>query len=291
MDLATAIQEYTETVSWTRHPLMAFRTYCQVEDTWALKPEDVVGFCRYLAGRGLALKTRKVYQAAVNTFFRWLSKGDMATFNAGALEEALAEQSRIIPSLHEKKLEGPQESEVRQLIEAAYAAVPEVSPDTPLGRLARLTYLRNIAIVEALRTTGARPAELVALRLGDLELENQVARAPDGRMLYFDLASWGALMHYLLARSDPMDRPLFRQQLPVFAGHHTASVRRGLRPLNTRMPSEIVRGLRASGTITPRKLRIRFGQSLLAATADERGTARLLGVKDVVSVRRYGKGS
>ena len=97
----------------------------------------------------------------------------------------------------------------------------------------------------------------------------------------------GALMHYLLARGDPLDLPLFRQQMPVFARHHAGSASRGLQPLNVRMVNQLVRDLRTSGAMTPRKLRIRFGRSLLSATADERGTARLLGLKTMASVRRY----
>jgi site-specific recombinase XerD len=176
---------------------------------------------------------------------------------------------------------------VRQLVDAVRAALPSLSPETRTGRLARLTHLRNIAIVEMLRATGARPGETVALCLGDLDLEKQVATAPDGRLLYFDLKSWGALMHYLLVRRDPVDLPLLQQGLPLFAQHRAGSIGRPLQPLNVRMVTQLLRDLRTSPTLTATSLRIRFGRKLLAATADERGTARLLGLKTLASVRRY----
>jgi site-specific recombinase XerD len=155
------------------------------------------------------------------------------------------------------------------------------------GRLRHLTYLRNIAIVEMLRATGARPRELVALRRGDLDELNQVARAPDGRHLYFDLASWAALARYLEARRDPVFCAHLLSQVPLFARHDLRSAGQGLQPLAAARVGKILKGLRSTEMLTARALRIRFGQRLLAATADEKGTAKLLGIKGLVPVRLY----
>jgi ribosomal protein S19E (S16A) len=51
--------------------------------------------------------------------------------------------------------------------------------------------------------------------------------------------------------------------------------------------ASIIRKLRTAGGLTARSLRRRFGQRLLAATADERGTAGLLGLKRPENARPY----
>jgi integrase len=133
-----------------------------------------------------------------------------------------------------------------------------------------------------------RTGELVALRRCDLDMERQVAYARDGRELVFDLRSWAALAQYLAARNDPVAYPLLVWQAPVFARHDPSSVGRGLLPLGIKGVATILRELATSGPVRPRDLRARFGQRLLTATADVRGTAELMGLKDLPNVRRYG---
>lgn len=290
MNLMAAMEEYQQAAPWARGGLAAFRSTCRAGDTRALTPEHLLDFGQSLEFRGLAASTQAGYRSAVRRFFHWLLEKDLASFSRRALEEALVQESRLAPPVRHRAMWGAEEWEVRQLMDAAYAAAPQLSPEKPSGRLATLSYLRNIAIVEVLRSTGARPSELVALRLGDLDLLQQVATAPDGRRLYFDLKSWGAVSHYLLMRSDPVDQPLLYRHLPLFARHDAGSAKGPLEPLSTRTINHILGNLSAMPGVTPRMLRVRFGRSVLAATMDERGTARLLGLKRLASVRRYGEG-
>jgi len=289
MNLTAAVEEYLQRKPWARSGLRAFLAYSRVEDTRWLRAEDLVGFCRSLQGRGLAPNSAQVYLCVANRFVRELVERKLACFGLTALEEAIAEQGRFTEPVLDRKLAAAGEEEVRELVEAAYEAVPGINPRTGKGWRAYLTYLRNIALVETLRASGVRPAELVALRLGDLNLRDQVARAPDGRLLYFDLRSWGAVMRYLLARGDAANLPLHHQKLPVFARHDAGSGGKLAGPLHVNSVNGIVRKLRRSEMVTASSLRVRFGRSLLAATTDERGAARLLGLKRVRNVRRYGE--
>jgi site-specific recombinase XerD len=290
MDLAKAAEQYREMVPWVGWQLATFLRTCPVDDTSALRATDTVVFLRSLAERGYALGTIRVYRTVVNNFFRWLLERQLVSFGPEALKEAFREQSSVVPRRVMARYVAPEEGEVRRLIEAAYAAVPPLAPDTPRGKQRHLTYLRNIALVETFRATGVRTGELVALRRCDLDVERQVAYAPDGRELVFDLQSWAALARYLAARGDPVRYPLLVWQAPVFARHDSCSVGRGLLPLGTKGVGRILQGLGGSGPVRPRDLRIRFGQRLLAATADVKGTAELLGLKDMPHVRRYGAG-
>jgi site-specific recombinase XerD len=289
MDLVEAAEQYREMVPWVGRRLATFLATCPSEDTRALRATDSVEFLRNLAERGYAPGTIWGCRSVVNNFFRWLLDRELVSFGPEALEAAFQEQSSVVPRRVMAKYVAPEEEDVRRLIEAAYAAVPPLAPTTPRGRRWHLTYLRNIAMMETFRATGVRTGELVALRRCDLDVERQVAYARDGRELVFDLQSWAALARYLAARNDPVDRPLLVWQAPVFARHDPGSVGRGLLPLGTRGVGRIMRELGGSGAVRPRDLRARFGQRLLAATADVKGTVEMLGLKDLPGVRRYGK--
>lgn len=288
MELRTAVERHNEIAPWTQIGVARFVVYCEVDDTQLLKAEDAAGFPRALAEEGYAPLTIRHYRNTANAFLRWLLQENLVAFDAEALRQAFREQAMVVPKVSLGSMEAPKESEVSRLIEAAYAAAPRSPAESVKGRMQHLVYLRNIAIVEMLRATGIRPGELVQLRRQDLDLEREIAYAPDGRILYFDLRSWGALVRYLLARRDPAD-PLLAWKIPVFARHDTARAGDGLRPLHRRRISELLQKLRGVEGLTPRSLRVRFGQRVLEATADERGTARLLGLRRMKSMRRYGK--
>ena len=287
MELAEAAACYREIAPSAGSGLAAFVAYCPVADSGALQANYAVDFIGALASQGYAAGTILCYRTAVNGFLGWLCERDLVPFGVEALERAFLGQGEVLPRLVRGQGAGPEEGEVRQLVEAAYAARPSGPPGTAQSWRSHLVYLRNIAIVEMLRATGARPAEMAALRRGDLDEENQTARAPDGRTLYFDLASWAALARYFEARRDPVDCPLLLRQTPVFAQHGPCSAGQGSAPLVANRVGVILRSLRSSERVTARGLRVRFGRRLLAATEDEKGTARLLGIKGLEVVRRY----
>ena len=288
MDMALAVEAHNEAAPWTRIGVARFAVYCGAEDTREVRARDAVGYLETLAAEGYTVLTIRHYRNSANAFLRWLVEEGLAGFDAEALSEAFEAQALVAPSNALAKMEGPEEAEVRRLVQAAYAARPDVPEGTVAGRLRQLVYLRNIAIVETLRATGIRTSELVKLQRCDLDEERQAAEAPDGRVLYFDLESWGAVARYLSARNDPVDCPLLVWRAPVFVRHDSVQVSAELRPLHRRHISRIVQGLRETEGLTARSFRVRFGRSVLEATRDERGTAALLGLGQMKSVRRYG---
>ncbi len=173
---------------------------------------------------------------------------------------------------------------------AAHEAVPPVAPNLPSAHSRQLVYLRNAAIVETLRATGVRVSELVALRRADVDGHSQTATAPDGRRLYFDLESWAALSHYLTARGDAVNYPLFQWNLPLFARHDPVSVGLPLQPLHRAAVTHMITTLSPQAGLGASALRTRFAHLVLAATEDEAGTAALMGLRNLRSVRRYACG-
>jgi len=285
--LATAAEQFREIKPWTRHGLAAFQAYCQAEDTSELEAADLNGDLHDLASKGYAASTLLAYRTQANAFFRWLVDGELVPFGPKALNQAFTQQYKALPTQGPDRAAIPDEQDVRDLIEAARAAAPTSGPDSARGRKQRLSYLRNIAIVEMLRATGIRPGELVSLRRCDRDEARQCAYAPDGRRLYFDVESWGALARYLETRRVPAGNPLLVWQAPVFARHDPRCPGPGLTPLGPNSVRQIIAVLRTSGATRAKDLRARFAQRLLEATMDERGTARLLGIKYLPGVRRY----
>ena len=171
-------------------------------------------------------------------------------------------------------------------MEAAYTVRVPQDITRPGNRRLYLKRLRNIALLEALRATGARASELVALSRGDLEVERQQALAGDGRRLYFDIRAWAALMNYLAARDGGPGLPLLVWATPVFVRHDLGGEGKNLR-LSRRAVSEVIVKLRGEGGITAQGFRNRFARKVLEASRDVAGTAALLGVSGVRFRERY----
>jgi site-specific recombinase XerD len=189
----------------------------------------------------------------------------------------------------------PAEEALQALLEAAYSVPLPEEPNTPAGRRATLRRLRNIALLEALRASGARVGELVTLRRGDLDHREQAAivRGKGGkeRLIYFDDQSWGAIVHYVRTRQDgTTGRPV--GSLPLFAQHGRRAGSRIL-PISTDTVRRVFNALaQAAGlevSITPHLLRHRFATRVLKATHDLAATQDLLGHASPTTTRIYAK--
>jgi integrase len=240
-------------------------------------PGQGVPFARWLREeKGLAIRTVEWHLGSVAQFLRWLLAEGIANFDEEDLAAFLEERGTLEPCRVSRLPRVPEEEAVVSLIEAARAV-----PVTTDAR-ANLRRLRNIALVETLRSTGVRPGELVAMRYGDLDLERQTARV-GSREVYFDLAAWGALTHYLQARGiEPL--PLLSWHKPLFAGHPNAWGEEDM-PVSLRLVQWVVQTLRPDAEgITPRLLRSRFGVRL-AGAADLKRCAQALDVSHSTALR------
>jgi site-specific recombinase XerD len=236
------------------------------------------------------------YLTALMRFYRWLLLEDKASFEVAdyaRLQERLSDvrgrrAPRPLPHV-------PAEDAVQALVRAAYEIPPPDEPNTKKGRRALLRRLRNIALVETLRSTGARVGEVVSLRRGDLDYERRAAvamgKGRKQRLIYFDDRAWGALTHYLQARGDgATGRAL--ASLPLFARHDRGAGSRVL-PISTNTARTVINELcNLAGldeTITPHLLRHRFATKVLTATHDLAATQDLLGHASPTTTRIYAK--
>ncbi len=238
----------------------------------------------------IAKATLRTYLASISQFYGYLLRERIIDLSASDLErmrEAYRKYrrgySRPLPKL-------PPDEAVQQLLAAARQEPPQ--PDKPRLELARL---RNIAILEALRSSGMRVGELVRLRRDDLDHRLHSARVTGKgekeRIVYFDDAAWRAIQTYLASRADgAKGRALYL--LPVFARHDRRVGKRTL-PMTTdgiRMVfNDIARDAHLEISMTPHSLRHAFATRLLESSGDLALVQDMLGHSSPATTRIYAK--
>ena len=241
-----------------------------------------------------AKATLQLYLTAVYRFYRSLLKRGV-TFEAAdiaRLEETFRDARNI---RGEPRPKDPKLAAVQAIIQAA-RDVPPTSGDTSANRQKELSRLRDIAIVETLRSTGCRVGELVALRRDDLDWVAHSAlvkgKGTKYRKVYFDRQAWQALVTYLRARQDgETGRELAR--LPVLCGHGNRSGR-APSPLTTRHVGRTIEKLaKAAGIaeagVTPHYFRHVFATRALERTQNLALVQDMLGHASPATTRIYAK--
>ncbi len=263
----------------------------------AITPDMALSFVRWLQDENpVSSATLDNYLTALMRFYRWLLLEGKASFEIAdyaRLQERLSDvrgrrTPRPLPHV-------PAEDAVQALVQAAYAVPPPDEPNSSQGKRALLRRLRNIALVETLRCTGARVGEVVGLRRGNLDYERQAAIATGKgrkqRLVYFDDRAWGALTHYLKARTDGVSGRALAS-LPLFARHDRGAGSRIL-PISTNTARTAINELcnlaGVDESITPHLLRHRFATRVLTATHDLAATQDLLGHASPTTTRIYAR--
>ncbi|MFQ5611382.1 MAG: tyrosine-type recombinase/integrase [Anaerolineae bacterium] len=245
--------------------------------------------------------TKGTYFAAISGFFEYLiietQHLALSTQEYDTLRKLLARAAkrRRRDELPPDKLPS-QEIVVALLAEARQPLdLPEeIAPGERRRR--ELSRLRNIALIEALRSSGMRVGELVRLERGHLLYQRQgaVVKYAKGKkereVLLSDIA-WGAIQAYLRARGDGAQaRPM--ASLPVFARHDRRAGSRVL-PLSTRSVQNIFFELASRAGIlerfhlTPHTLRHFFATEFLSETGDLALTQYALGHASPTTTRIY----
>lgn len=298
------IRRSENTVEAYTTALRHFLAYCEDEHqppaempVQAITPDMGISFVRWLQKNNpVSPTTMNNYLTALSSFYRWLMLEGRAGFEVAEyaqLQERLADirgRSPYRPLPHV-----PAEESVQALLDAAYAVPLPDEPNSPRGRRAVLRRLRGIALIEALRSTGARVGEIVGLRRGDLDYERQAAvvmgKGRKQRLVYFDDKAWGALTHYLRSRQDgATGRPL--ASLPLFA-RHSRNAGSEVLPITTNTVRDTINGLCKQAdideAITPHLFRHRFATGVLSATHNLAATQDLLGHSSPTTTRIYAK--
>ncbi|MBN9390060.1 MAG: tyrosine-type recombinase/integrase [Chloroflexi bacterium] len=190
------------------------------------------------------------------------------------------------------------------------------------ARRYQLLRLRNVALLETLKCTGARVSEITGLNRADLDATNRRARVVGKgfkeRWVYFSPAAWEAIQLYLRSRtrlmgeaaalksgSPSLSAPLrsakagsrARSQAadlagqPLFARHDRGAGWKEVKPLLPHavetMLWELVEGAGLEVKITPHRFRHWFATRMLSATGDLATTQDLLGHANPATTRIY----
>jgi site-specific recombinase XerD len=249
----------------------------------------------------IAEATKATYFAAISGFFEYLiiqaQLLPMTTSEYDTLRKALARAAK-----RQRRDELPPDKlPSQEIIEALLAeARKPLDPPEDMAegerRRQELARLRNIAMIEALLSSGMRVGELVRLERGHLlyEVQGAVVKYAKGkkeREVLFSDRAWGAIQAYLRARQDGAQRrPL--AGLPVFARHDRRAGSQLLR-LSTRSVQNIFFKLASRAGIlerfhlTPHTLRHFFATEFLSETGDLALTQYALGHASPTTTRIY----
>lgn len=253
--------------------------------------------------RRVSESTKATYFAGVSGFLDYLVVETEQLQLGGTAYDALrrtlarASRPRTRDTLSPDKL--PSDEVVGMLLDQVHAPL-DLPEDLAEGtkRRRRLIRLRNIAIVEALLSSGMRVGELVRLERGHLLYEEKGALIKYGkgkkdREVLFSDRAWGAIQTYLRARADGgQNRRL--SSLPVFSRHDRGAGDRVL-PISTRSVQQMFvdtateAGIAERFHLTPHTLRHYFATEFLSKTGDLALTQYALGHASPATTRIYAK--
>ncbi len=312
MSISSTIESYLESAeTGSAHTRRTYRTamnlfqrYLEEKEIHPYQKEledldvdRILAFGTWLmAETRIGQRTLYTYLAAVVAWVSYLQVRGWLPFNAQELARLQHGVKRVRRNQRPPELmpHPPRPEEMEMLVSAARETTLRRAGDTR----EQLAKLRDIAIVEALRCTGLRVGELVAITRKQLEDQDRavwvVGKGNKVRRVYFDERAWNAIHHYLQAR-QPLDgatrRPL--SDLPVFARHDRRAGAKVL-PLSTQSIQNTIRrlaesaGLGAKG-ITPHALRHYFATRIYQTTRDLAVTQTALGHASPNTTRIYAK--
>jgi site-specific recombinase XerD len=252
--------------------------------------------------RQLSMRTRQNYVMAVSGLYRQLvMDGRLAGVTYSeylAMHETLAHATKFKDVPLEKKL--PSDEVIQAIIEAINEP-PNLDNLKPRqARRTHLVWLRDRAMILALYSTGMRVGELVSLRRGDLDYEDQGAwvngKGDRVRFVRFSRETWGALTAYLEARRDENLQGSIADR-PLFARHDRSAGDFRVLPLTVLSVEKTITHLaRATGVLarfnlTPHSFRHYFATRFLRHTSDLALTQDVMGHASPITTRLYAKTS
>ncbi len=267
--------------------------------------------------------TLATYAAALSRFYKWCGIERLLTLPTEEYERMQIRFKEIKGKERRTILNKvPSNEVVEALIKEVHKAKSAYEANAHRGEVDRvkqeLIWLRDIALLEALKCTGARVSELTTLSRSDLDSTNHRARAVGKgnkeRWLYFSSAAWEAVEKYLAARTKALNnaaastelktetasssRPARRSSAgrnyssqPLFARHDRGAKLDSVKPLTSRAVQKLIIALvekaEVDSNITPHKFRHWVATRLLSATGDLAATQDLLGHASPTTTRIY----
>jgi site-specific recombinase XerD len=279
-----SITKSGRTVSAYNTPLRHFLRFCDEKDrslVTDLQTSDVPAFVRWFQKqKEVGKSTIALYTTALSRFYRFALMENEAAFDWGDYEKLKERLKDFSNGWKKKTPRVPDPESVDKLFTEAYKHMA-----CPRDRILRL---RNIALLEALRSTGARVSEIANLQISELDHDLHLSiikgKGEKERIIFFDDKAWAALEAYLEAREAAV------ADLPVWIRHDNAKDDH-LIPLHPNSIREAIYELcdRAGiEQITPHQFRHQFAMTILKGTSGNLAiTQDLLGHSNPNTTRIY----
>jgi integrase/recombinase XerC len=262
--LATERRLAAHTVTAYRRDLDALARWCDrngVASWEALDGQHVRRFAAQSHAAGLGPRSLARRLAAVRTFCDFLLRERVLAHNPGVDIRAPKAPKRLPHTLDADMM----------------ARLLALQPEGPLE-------LRDLAIMELFYSSGLRLAELLALDLGDVDLDDRTVRVhgkgSKTRILPVGRAARQALQQWLAVRGRFV-RP---EERAVFVGRNGR--RLGARAVQLRVAAHARRQGLPVG-VHPHLFRHSFATHLLESSRDLRGVQELLGHADIGTTQIY----
>jgi integrase/recombinase XerC len=246
------------------HQFAVFADSKEVSDSAAVTPSLLRAYLQQMQQARLSRASRARKTASLRSFFSYLVRQEILPLSPAVDLRAPKQEQRLPKFLRGDEID-------------ALMAAPDSSP---LG-------LRDRALLETFYASGMRAAELVALKVSDIDFEDAVVRVTGKgdkqRITLLGRQSTEALRTYL-QQGRPALVPVLQDSPALFLNRYGAPLSdRGVRKLFTRYFEKASLQLK----ITPHVLRHSFATHLLAAGADLRVVQELLGHSSVSTTQLY----
>jgi site-specific recombinase XerD len=206
----------------------------------------IIDFADFLATQPIGEGTYRLYLTALSQWIDYLFEANLLGNGVTATDFQRLRQrltNKMDVSLKGTNLlpRSERSAPPPELVERLVALARQDSPDPDASeadrRRAELRRLRNVALLEALISTGARIGEALGLDFGDLRddqtaiIRRGVGKGDKSRTLFFDDRAWRALQTYLgETKAGQSNAPVFRRhdraagdevlRLSVHGGEH-----------------------------------------------------------------------
>lgn len=272
--------ETARTYQWAVGQYVKYLHVSNIDTTESIELKTALSFIRMQAKRGMARSTLAVYAAAIRSFLRWLALEGIVTFGFEAFLQTMERLSELVGPPAQRIPKLPNEEDVQLLFKWVRWQPPYQPPRE------KTLWFRNRAVLEMLRSTGARVSEVCNLYCDELDHDLRAAtitgKGDKERKVWFDAQAWTALLEYIELRG-------ISGHVPVFIRHDNAQSL-DLHPIRPRTVwYALEQGCTAVNIpyINPHKFRHRYATTVLALTGDLAAVQDLLGHANPKTTRIY----
>lgn len=307
---AHTAQTYGQALAYLRRYLEGTYQWAETTPIADLKPSMLEEFPTWLlhqhyqpnsytAPVPLAESTRSLYLTATARFLRFLVlRKSLPAFDFVEythLKDELHQATHVKSKPVDQKI--PPVEIVAALIDAAKQPPQLDEHLAPADRQRQhLAWLRDLAIILALKSSGMRVSELTGLKRANLDYGRHGAwvegKGRKTRFVAFDDEAWQVIQAYLKERNDEA-LPAQVERYPLFCRHDRKAKAEARLPLSVRAIQRLIEALSEQANLSgrfnlsPHSLRHYFANGLLELTGNIALVQEALGHEDPKTTRGY----